>query len=49
MKNFQDVAQTGKTTAIRCTAARETGLSRNHGGLIEGSPETPYITAALLY
>ena len=28
-------------TAIRRTAVRETGVSRHHGGPIEGPPETP--------
>ena len=33
--------QTRKTTAIRRVAVRETGVSRHHGGPIEGPPETP--------
>ena len=32
---------TGNTTAIRRTAVRETGLSRYHGGKIEGPPDVP--------
>ena len=32
---------TGKTTAIRRKAVRETGISRHRGGLIEGRPQTP--------
>ena len=33
----------GKTTAIRRVAVRETGVSRQHGGPIEGAPATPRI------
>ena len=35
-----DHSPTGKTTAIRRTAVRETGGSRHHVELIEGPPET---------
>ena len=33
--------RSGKTTAIRRIADRQTGVSRHHGGSIEGSPEIP--------
>ena len=33
--------RSGKTTAIRYIAIRETGVSRHIGSLIEGTPETP--------
>ena len=34
-------ARQEKTTAIRRIAVRETGVSRPHGGPIEGPPEAP--------
>jgi len=38
------LVQTGKTTPIRRTAVRETGVSWHHGGLIEGPHEIPHIS-----
>ena len=40
---------TGKTTMIRRTAVRETRVSRQHGGPIEGPPEISPIIIALSY
>jgi len=46
---FEEYVQTGKTTAIRRTAVRETIVSRYHGGSIEGPPETLRTVRALSY
>ena len=35
------VFYTGKTTAIKCIALRETGVSSHHGGPIEDNPWSP--------
>ena len=40
-RNISQRALAGKTTAVRLIAVRETGVSRHHGGPIEGPPETP--------
>ena len=40
---------TGKTTPIRRTAVRVTGVSRHHTGRIEGTPATPRTITALSY
>ena len=38
---FLSFAQLNKMKIIRLIAVRETGISRHHGGQIEGPPETP--------
>ena len=46
-EDYKPAPRKGKTTAIRCTAVRETCVSRNHEGPIEGPPCIPSNITAL--
>jgi len=47
--NYTSYTQTGKTSAIRRAAVREAGVSRHHGGTIEGLPQNPHTITLLSY